>query len=359
MNQKKLFFYLSLFAALFITACSDTEEPTEIDLPREAKILLILNEGSWGQNNSTLARYDLETGDLDPDYFRSVNQRGLGDVGNDMILYGTKIYIAVNGSSTLEVVEAVTGKSIRQIPMETESGQAKQPRRVAAYDGKIYVTSFDDTVTRIDTASLMIDGSVTVGQDPEGIAIKGGKIYVANSGGLNWANGYDNTVSVIDAITFTEEKKIEVGVNPFNLQADSQGDIYVFVMGNYGDISPALKRVNPATGAVEPILEVESPVRFVISDNKAYIISRSYGNSYKVVVYDCLEEKLVSDIFVTDGTETDIIYNIAVDEYSGDLYLMETDYTIPGTVYCFDKEGKLKYSIPHIGLNPNTLVILR
>jgi len=185
------------------------------------------------------------------------------------------------------------------------------------------------------------------------------KIYVANSGGLNYMIGYDNTVSVIDLVTFTEEKKIEVGINPANLQADSQGDIYVSVLGNYWDILPAFKRINPATEEVETIAEVESPDRFVISNDKAYIISGSYGNPYKVVVYDCREEKLLSDNFVTDGTETGIIYNIAVDEYSGDLYLLETDYISSGTVYCFDKGGKLKYTIPQIGLNPNKLVILR
>ena len=84
-----------------------------------------------------------------------------------------------------------------------------------------------------------------MGLDPEGIVIKNSKIYVANSGGLNFMNGYDNTVSVIDALTFTEEKRIEVGVNPANLQADSQGNIYVSVLGNYSDILPTFKQINP------------------------------------------------------------------------------------------------------------------
>lgn len=356
MNQKKLFFYLSLLAALFITACSDTEEPAGIDLPREAKTLLILNEGSWEQNNSTLARYNLETGDLEPDYFRSVNQRGLGDVGNDMIQYGTKIYITVNGSSTIEVMEAVTGRSVKQIPMKTESGQAKQPRRVAAHDGKIYVTSFDDTVTRIDTASLMIDGSVIVGQDPEGIAVKGNMIYVANSGGLNWANGYDNTVSVIDAITFTEEKKIEVGTNPGTVQADSQGDVYVAVTGNYADIPGALKRIDAATGEVTTVQGIASPGKFVIFDNRAYIINGSFGEANRVIVYDCLEEKIITDNFFTDGSEIQIMYNISVDSLSGDLFITETDYITPGKLHCFDKNGKLKYTLSAIGMNPSVVI---
>jgi len=358
--MKKLFFYPAIFSVLLFTACSDINNPDEDgNLPKEAKRLLILNEGGMGQNNSTLANYDLSTNTVDNDYFLTINQRGLGDTANDMLKYGSKLYVSVNGSGTIEVIDAWNGKSIRQIPMKTEEGASKQPRQLASYNGKVYVTSFDDTVTRIDTATLQIDGSIKVGLDPDGIVIKNNKIYVANSGGLNYMNGYDSTVSVIDLVDFTEEKKIEVGINPANLQADSQGDIYVSVLGNYWDILPAFKRINPTTGAVETIPEVEYPDRFVISNDKAYIISGSYGNPYKVVVYDCREEKLLSDNFVTDGTETGIIYNIAVDEYSGDLYLLETDYISSGTVYCFDKEGKLKYTISQIGLNPNKLIILR
>lgn len=368
MNQKKIFFYLSLFAALFITACSDIDNPDDTpDPPKEAKALLILSEGSMNGNNSTLARYDLSTSSVDKNYFNTINQRGLGDTGNDMFLYGSKVYIAVSGSSTIEVIAAATGKSIRQIDMKMEDGTGKQPRQIAAHDGKVYVTSFDDTVTRIDTASLQVDGSVEVGLDPDGIVIKNNKIYTANSGGLSYLGeyDYDNTVSVIDIATFTEEKRIEVGTNPINLQADSQGDIYVSIAGNYlsydpeNYVAPAFKRINPSNGNVETIEEVESPDRFVIADNKAYIISGSYGVPYKVLVYDCLEEKLVSENFVTDGTELGTIYGVAVDDYSGDLYIMETDYVSPGTVYCFDKAGKLRYSIPAVGLNPRAIAITR
>lgn len=360
MNRKRIFFYMSLLAALFITACSDTDNPDGDENPStEGKALLILSEGGFGQNNSTLSRYDLLEKKLVKDHFQLVNKRGLGDTGNDMLLYGSKMYIVVNVSSTIEVVEAATGKSIGQIQMKAEDGSGKQPRQIVSYNGKVYVTSFDDTVTRIDTASLKIDASVKVGMDPDGIVIKNNKIYVANSGGLNYLNGYDNTVSVINLNNFTEEKKIEVGVNPANLKSDSQGDIYVSVMGNYGDIPPAFKRIDRVTGDVETIAGVVSPGRFVISDNKAYIISGAYGTPYKVLVYDCLNEKLISQNFVQDNTEIGIIHNIAVDDLSGDLFIMESDYTTPGTVYCFNKDGKLEYSIPAIGLNPTAIVVLR
>lgn len=358
MNKNRLLFFVMLLTTLLLSSCDENDNPAgEGDkTPEETTTLLILNEGSMGMNNATLARYNLQEETITKEYFLDVNKRGLGDVANDMLLYGSKIYIAVNKSGTLEVVEATTGKSLRQIRMESTGGQNKEPRRLAAHGGKVYVTSFDDTVTRIDTVSLAIDGSVSVGMDPEGIAIKNNKIYVANSGGLNWANGYDNTLSVINLSSLTEENKIVVGTNPGTVQTDSQGDIYLSVTGNYGDEPGAFKVIRSSSNTVETIAGIASPQKFVIIDNKAYIISGAYGVSNSLVVYDCLEERIISDSFISDGTEIPIMNNVTVDPVSGDLFVASTDYVHPGDLYCFDMNGTLKYKLSAVGINPSVVV---
>ncbi len=358
--MKNLFFYLTMFSVLLLTACAEVNDPGGDDdlLPREAKKLLILNEGGMGHNNSTLVSYDLSTGTTDKDYFRTVNKRGLGDTGNDMLKYGSKLYVAVNVSGTIEVIDAASGKSIRQIPMKTEGGASKEPRQLASYNGKVYVTSFDDTVTRIDTATLMIDGTVAVGQDPEGIAIRNNRIYVANSGGLNWANGYDNTVSVVDVTTFREEKKIVIGVNPGVVRIDGQGDIYVSVTGDYSTNPGVFRKIDAGTGDVVTIAGINAPGKFVMAGNTAYIINGSYGNPYRVIVYDCLNEQIITESFITDDTAVGTIHNLSVDAFSGDVFITETDYITPGTLRCFDKNGKLKYTLPAVGINPSVVVFL-
>lgn len=358
MNNKRLLFFLIILTTLLLSSCDENDNPAgEGDkTPEETTTLLILNEGSMGMNDATLTQYNLKEEAITKDYFRNKNKRGLGDVANDMVQYGSKIYIAVNKSGTVEVIEAASGISIQQIKMETASGASKEPRRLAAHGGKVYVTSFDDTVTRIDTISLAIDGSVNVGMDPEGIAIKNNKIYVANSGGLNWANGYDNTLSVINLSSLTEENKIVVGTNPGTVQTDSQGDIYLSVTGNYGDEPGAFKVIRSSSNTVETIAGIASPQKFVISDNKAYVITGSYGVPNSIVVYDCLEEKIITNSFISDGTEIPIMNNVTVDPVSGDLFVASTDYIHPGDLYCFDMNGTLKYKLTAVGINPSVVV---
>ena len=356
--MKKLFFFLSAIAALILTSCSDEGSPIDNILPQEAKTVLILNEGGFNQNNSTLSTYDLSTGTYNRDYFNSVNHRGLGDVGNDMILYGSKLYIVMNVSGTIEIVDSSTGTSLKQIEMKNDDDTSIQPRQIASYNGKVYVTSYDDTVTRIDTTSLNIDATLQVGLDPDGIVANNGKLYVANSGGLNYMGGYNNTLSIIDVASFEVIDEIEVGLNPTNLDIDNKGNVYISSLGNYFDTPAAFQKFDPVSKAVTTIEEISNPVKFLIHDNKAYIVQGSYGNPYNVLVYDCITEKVIVNNFITDGTQIEIIHSLSVDENTGDIFIMESDYSVPGSVYCFDKNGKLKYSIDAIGLNPNSVVVL-
>ena len=256
------------------------------------------------------------------------------------------------------MIDAATGKSLEQIEMKTADDKPKQPRYAAAYGGKVYVTSYDDTVTRIDTVSLTIDGSVTVGRDPEGLCIKNGKIYVANSGGLDFPD-YDKTVSVIDLNSFEEIEQIEVGLNPYQVFADNQGDVYVNVRGNYDDIAPSFKKIKPSKDSYEvSTLTGVSISEFTIVNDKAYILHNDWGKESEVKVFDCKTEEVVTENFVTDGTSILNGYKITADAYSGDVYVTTSDYTTSGNVLCFDNKGECKFTLPSVGIGPNKIILL-
>lgn len=75
--------------------------------------LLVLNEGGWGHNNSSISRVDVATSNCTPDYFAQVNGRSLGDVAQDIIIVGSKAYATVTFSNSLEVIDPTNGKSTR------------------------------------------------------------------------------------------------------------------------------------------------------------------------------------------------------------------------------------------------------
>jgi len=350
--------------ALLCFSCNDMADvEKEIKLPEHPTTgkMLVLSEGLMNLNNSTLAYYDFVEKELITDYFLQKNGRGLGDTANDMILYGSKIYIAVNVSSQVEVIDANTGSSVKRIPVFDENERARQPRYLTYKDGKVYLSCFDGNLVRIDTLSLEIDGMVKCGRNPEGLCIANEKIYVANSGGLDNPN-YDNTVSVVDLKTFKELKKIRVAENPYKVFADSQGDVYVSSRGNYSTSQPyRFQRIDSYIDKVIQDFDGLNVLNFSIHDDIIYMYSYDFNSDNNwIKTFDCLSEKVIAENFITDGTKVEKPYSVQVNPYDGNIYITSTsDFSMTGDVLCFNPGGELQFSINDIGLNPNKIIFLK
>jgi len=353
-------FILCAIAILLFASCDDMEDKLPdgtLAKNKEVTQIFVLCEGLFNNNNSTLAMYNFAKKRTDKDYFLTANKRGLGDTANDMEMYGSKLYVVVNVSSQIEILDAESGISVKQIPMFDENGIARQPRYICFDQGKAYVSSFDGTVAKIDTATLTIDMIIRVGKNPEGICVANRKLYVANSGGLDYPN-FDNTVSVIDIETFTEIKKIEVGSNPYKIQADNQSDVYLTSRGNYANNGYLFQRINSKTDELEYTFKDINALNFTIYNDTAYIYNYDFGNTTSwIKVFDCKQEKIVSESFITDNTQINTPYAISVNPLNSDVYITDAQqFTVWGDVLCFDKSGKLKFKIQEIGLNPNKIV---
>jgi len=352
---------LFILGGILFSSCNDMKDmPTPNFLPNtsnETGKMYVLSEGLFNMNNSTLSCVNFEDRTINYDFFGFSNKRGLGDTANDMKLYGTKLWIIVNVSSQVEVVDAITGLSIRRIPVTNDNGEARQPRYIAFDKNKAYVCSFDGTVARIDTNSLTIEAITTCGRNPDGIAVANGKLYVSNSGGLD--PNYDRTVSVIDLETFIELKKITVGINPYKIEADSEGDIYAVSRGNNGSIKASWSRIDSETDEVIQSFYSIAAVNFTIRNDTAYLYNYDFVTElYWIKTFDCKTEKIIASNFISDATNLVHPFGIYVHPTNGNVYLLDAlNYTVKGNLLCFDKKGKLKYKIEGVGMNPNTVLI--
>ena len=351
---------------LFYASCDDMEDKP-VTSTVEGQItetgtaeIYILSEGLFNLNNSSLTRYSFRTHQLKTNYFSTINKRGLGDTANDIALYGNKLYIVVNVSSTLEVVDFTTGQSIKQIPMRTENGSSRQPRHIAFHKDKAYVCSFDGTVARIDTTSLEIEATVKAGRNPESLCVQNEKLYVSNSGGLDYTEGIgvDNTVSVIDIASFTEIKKITVGPNPGCILPDSENFVYVATHGkNIVEGDYHLVKINSHTDEVERVFD-EKVMNFAIQGNVGYLYNYNYQTEdASIKMFNLQTGETIREHFITDGTQIHTPYGIHINPYSGNVYITEAySYTVTGDVLCFNQNGQLQFRLNRIGLNPNTVV---
>lgn len=260
MMQKTYFSKLMLvaIAAAALTACSDDDNPK---VPEAYEVVstsgaYVLNTGDWGGNNAGIQYIDLTNDSITDDLYLAANGEGLGDLGQDLVLYGSKLYCTVSGSSKIVIMDK-NCKVIKSIPMVKDAVPVT-PRYMAAANGYVYVTAYDSTVSRIDTTTNAITATVKVGDHPEGIAYANGKLYVNNSG-----YGSGTTVSVIDEASFTKLYDLTVTLNPYTqCKVASDGNVYLVSNGNYAGNSwteekdwvyNTVQRINTATDQVDSI----------------------------------------------------------------------------------------------------------
>lgn len=343
---------LSLFF-LLLFSCKK-EKPTDSVTPEKLENgILVLNEGLFQLNNSSLSWIDLEKEKVNNTFFTDKTDRLLGDTGNDLKRYGNKIYIVVNVSSTIEVLNATTGAFIKQIPFQA-NGIAKQPRDICFANGKAFVTCYDGYVDVLDTVNLSVEKRIKVGLNPEAMAISNGKVFVSNSGGLN-APTMDSTVSVIDLTSLMELQKITVGKNPGALEIDLSGNVYVITRGDYSSLPSRMHKINPINLSVEQSFPFDASGITVFESN--FLISYYDFNTStnQLSLFNPLTES-VEQVNFMDLSHIETLYGVYFSAQKQQIFVLDANgFTNTGFVRVYSKTGE-HITDYKVGLNPNSIL---
>lgn len=325
----------------------------------DIKGFFLLNEANMGSNKASLDYFDYETGYYIKNIYAQRNPtvvKELGDVGNDIGIYGNKLYAVINCSHLIEVMDIATAKHHATISIPN--------CRYIVFDDKYaYVSSYAGPVSidpnarpgyvaKIDTTTMQIVGECVVGYQPEEMAVVGDKLYVANSGGYRVPN-YDNTVSVIDLNTFTQTKQIEVAINLHRIEADNRGNLYISSRGDYYGVPSKTLILNTQTETVSDVLNPLPCSNMTMSNDKIYMYSTDWSyithkNEISYAIVDTQTQSITTRQFITDGTDKKIKvpYGIAVNPESGEIFVTDAkNYVTPGTLYCFNPDGTKKWSV--------------
>ncbi len=337
-----------------------SSESTNVEEENLGKLrgFYLLNEGNMGSNKSTLDYFDFTTGIYHRNIYAETNPKmvkELGDVGNDIGIYGSKLYAVINVSNFIEVMDASTAKHIGTI-------EIPNVRYIRFQNGKAYASAYVapvkfnqnarvGMVCEIDTATLEVTRRCNVGYQPEELVIANGKLYVANSGGYMFPN-YDTTISVVDLETFTVVNTIEVAINLHRLRLTPYNELVCTSRGDYYYIPSRTFFIDLDTEAVTDTLDLAVSNLDIVGD-KAYIYSVEWSyltnsNTITYGIFDVKTHEVVSHNFIKDGTHEDITipYGVKVNPINGDIYVTDAiDYVTPGTLRCYSKFGKLKWKV--------------
>ena len=333
--------YLTALCGLAVsaafTSCSDDDEydpfeyGSKVALPEHRGY--ILNEGSYKQNNASIAFFDSDrdtTTTKSIDLYYMQNGKQLGDTGQDIIEYDGNVYVVMYGSN---YVAKLNKAGIEE-------------KRV----------TFDKTLEK--------KGEVEVGKAPEHIVIEDNKIYVA------LGNAYDNTntnnkVAIIDTNNFntTGVKKVDV---MDNTQVVVECGDYIMVQGYGADWTyTPLYALNTKTGKARDTGEYTTHI--VEQDNKALCAwSMTDWSTYETTntyyVYDPVAMKK-TDVTATitaaaPELKSATIYGMSEGK-DDSFYILTSQYSAgPGSVYHFSKNYTLLSKMTTWGQNPRKVILV-
>ncbi len=349
--MKKVFLIVPL--AFILSSCAKSPtSPVQYYVPA-ASAVYVLNQGNFGQGNASLTAYYPDSNTAVNGLFKLVNSRNLGDLGNDIALYGGDAYMVINNSDKVEIMDAGTALSVGTVYFPSGTS----PYRIAFYSpssvafvSDLYTNSV--SVINLTTNTLIPADTISVGANPYGIACFAGQVFVANSG-----YGSGNTVSVIDAVTRKVVKTVTVGAGPTEVEADEYGYIWVACPGQPGN-NGSIYLINSLTDSVTDSISVGMQIpsftghtlTIDTQNGAAYLIADNSVVKLDVSTHKILNKNLISGSF----------YAISVDEATGNVYVTDAkDGKTNGTVYIYTSDGISTNRSFTAGMYPDGIAFLR
>ncbi len=347
----KYFIIITLTISVFIS-CKKDPIP-EIVQPAYENGIICMNEGLFQQNNATLSYYSNDSSKVISNVFSTVNGRGLGDTANDMITYFFQgkpyIAIAVDVSSQVEIIDAFTLNSVKQIGIFNGTS-AREPRSLKQHNNHLYSINFDGTVTVIDLSNNSITTTLVCGQNPERSEIIDNQLFVTNSGGLN-SPDYDNTITVIDLTSNTVTSTFNSDINCSSIVKDADNELYVVSRGNYSDIPPKLLRINSTNKSVSETFNINIGSTTYYNNNLYYFDA----DNQSIHTLNTSSETIDNTPLI-DCSDFQNLYNIQVDSKNELIYLTDANgYVNSSIVRCYDLNGNFQYEFTS-GLNTGKLL---
>jgi|WetSurMetagenome_2_1015567.scaffolds.fasta_scaffold22905_4 DNA-binding beta-propeller fold protein YncE len=308
--------------------------------PPSARGVYILNEGGFGQGNATLSYLDLDSGTVSNDVFAAVNLRPLGDVGNSIQIRNGLAYIVVNNSHKIEIIGVTDHRSTGTIDM----GTGRSPRQMAFVNDSVALVTnlYDNSVVPVNVKTGVLLPRIPVGSNPDGIALAGGKAFVALSGG-----GSGTSVAVISLSSLTVTDTVTVLGNPGKVHVSSEGEVYVLCTGSFSPETPAgIVVIDPQTVAVVDTIPLgEHVFEFALTTGgRGYIPLTD-----SVLTLDTRTRSVIGTF--ARGTS---FYALGVDPVSGDVYAGDArNFVQPGSVTVFNSAGAVQRSFD-VGIIPGS-----
>jgi YVTN family beta-propeller protein len=330
-----------LSVLLLLVGC--VKSPSEPDsgntsIPAVAGVY-VLNEGNYGDVAGARLSLYIPTTDT---VYRSIVEEAnggahLGSTGDDCALFRGKVFVLMSGSERLVILSA-TDHHILQDAFYP--GSTPHSMLIDSTRNLIYLTRlFKNSVLFVNLQTLQVTDSISVGQNPQDMALVNGRLFVCNSG-----YGADNSVTVINPGTRSVVKTIRVGAGPSGIVPGSDGQLWVSCAGNaFGTpaIPGGVYHIDPSTNELlDSVAFAETLGGTIIASSDGYLYVIGASASY---FGGPIHRIAISSHTIMMNYIPGTYYGAGIDDATGDLYLGDAkSFASAGEVSIFTRTGTLK-----------------
>ncbi len=353
-ESKKMRNYNFLILIVLLGFISCETEPVETiytDLG-DKKGVFISCEGNFMYGNASLSFYDKVNRVIYNNVFFGRNRAPLGDVAHSLNSDGKHLYIVVNNSGKVVVIDKNTLEYRHTISGLASPRYVQFITREKAYISDLY----DGKITLFNPQTFVKTGSINLSEGRQG-AMKLSAEHFARIGNSIFVSCWNNNnlILEIDPITDTVRDSIKVPMQPRKMVVDHNNKLWVQCDGSFevspsGYEKPALVRIDPLTMTIEQIFRWEKSGKYAgdLKINPAkdslYFIR---DGLYKMAVSDRrLPEKPIIE------ARNRLFFSVGVDPIHGDIYLSDAiDYVQSALILRYTSAGTPVDSF-RVGINP-------
>lgn len=338
--MKKIYFLILAFVLSFANA--------------QTEGVLVLNEGGAGSNNAEISLISDQV--VTNNYFKIKNNNAtLGDTAQDIKIFGDKIFVVLNISNQIKVINKSDFSLITTI-----SNNLDNPRYIAFSGDKFYVTNWGGSgagsannyvaVYNINTYSH--EANIAVGSGPEKIYSKDDKLYVLLKGGF----GINQYMNVINAPTNSVISQVNVGDFPHSI-FEKNNLLYIMSSGNpytpnsfgtftvYNTTSQSIVSSTALPAGTKPAyMDTDGTNIYYMKDASIYKTS--------IAAPSFSTNAIASPPITINSYGTAYGFNIV----NNKIYVADPKgYVAPGKIYTYDLQGTLQNTFT-VSLLPNQII---
>lgn len=331
MSRNNLYIFLILFIGM--ASCKKQEIgpqcPTcfEDNIAVKYNDVLIGCEGNFGWGNSSLSLYNPSDTSITNSVFQNINGYALGDVMQSMTEYNGKLYVVVNNSGKIEILDTATYQKTITI-----SGLTSPRFFCGINSSKAYVSDlFSNQITILDLSSNSVIGNITTNGWTEEMLLVNDKIFVTRPD--------TNFILQINASTDVIEDTIVVAKGPSSIVLDNNNQLWVLSSGGTNEEQGELNQIDPSTNSIIQTMVFgdinDSPNNLKTSPSGEEIYYLNNGIS-KLSIYDTALP--FTSIVTQNGA---LFYGLGISP-THDIYVSDAvDYVQSGIVYRYDSTATL------------------